>query len=192
MPNLVGRYIFGDFSGSLFMPDGAIFVAEEDANGQWQFSEAAIATEQNGRLNRFVLSFGQDEDGEVYVLTATSAGPTGSTGEVFKLVPASSDGEGAIEIDVENFRFDADDTNGTQVDMVMINVGDTVRWTWRAGVHTITSGEGSSAPDAGALFDEPSDASNQTFSFTFNEAGTFPYFCRFHEAVNMRGVIVVQ
>ena len=97
-----------------------------------------------------------------------------------------------IEINVENFRFDADDNNGTQVDTLTINVGDTVKWNWVAGSHTVTSGEASSAPDAGNLFDEPLNSSNQNFSFTFTETGTFLYFCRPHESLNMKGIIAVQ
>jgi len=115
-------------------------------------------------------------------------GPTGSTGQVLKIVS----GNLPVTIDVENCRFDADNNNNSPVDTVTINVGDTVLWIWRAGVHTITSGESSSAPDVGDLFDVPSNGSNQSFSYTFTEAGTVPYFCRPHESLNMKGVIVVQ
>jgi plastocyanin len=98
-----------------------------------------------------------------------------------------------VEIDIENFRFDADNNDSTQIDTVIINVGDTVRWTWRAGMHTITSGVDSNDPNAGNLFDVPSDMNDQTFSFTFNQAGSFPYFCVFHWlSSDMKGIIEVQ
>jgi plastocyanin len=84
-----------------------------------------------------------------------------------------------VDINVENDRFDADNNNSTQIDTVTIGVGDTLRWTWREGIHTITSGVDSNDPNAGSLFDAPSDSSNQSFSFEFTEAGTFPCFCRF-------------
>jgi glucose/arabinose dehydrogenase/plastocyanin len=189
---LEGRYIFGDFSSNFNTPDGTIFVAEEDKNGEWQIYEASIKftgtdidNQNNSRLNRFILGFGQDINGDVYVFTKTNLGPTGSTGQMFKIVSS------AVEIDVENFRFDADDNDGTQVDTVIISVGDTVRWIWKGGVHTVTSGDGAADPEAGDLFDAPINGSNQNFSFTFTEAGTFPYFCRPHEGLNMKGVIVV-
>lgn len=70
-----------------------------------------------------------------------------------------------------------------------INVGDAVKWT-SSGTHTITSGASSSTPGAGDMFDETlSDA--QTFTFVFNTAGSFPYFCRFHEANGMKGTVTV-
>ena len=189
IPGLVGRYICGDFSSTFITTDGVLFVIEEDENGKWQLSEAGIDGETNGRLNRFLLGFGQDTEGEIYLLTTTSAGPTGTSGQVFKIVSATLP---AAEINVENFRFDADNNDTTQVDTVTIGVGDTVRWVWREGIHTITSGENSSDPDAGTLFDAPIDGNNQSFSFTFTETGTFPYLCRPHETLNMKGIIVVQ
>jgi len=35
-----------------------------------------------------VLGFGQDLQGELYILTARRSGPSGDTGEVFKIIPA--------------------------------------------------------------------------------------------------------
>ena len=57
-------------------------VASPASQGMWPFNEPAISTSPDGRLGRFVLGFGQDLDGEVYVLTA--GGPGG--GEVFRIV----------------------------------------------------------------------------------------------------------
>lgn len=58
---------------------------------------------------------------------------------------------------------------------VMINVGDTVQWTWGAGnFHSVTSVAGSS---------ESFDSGNQsvgTFSHTFTHAGTYVYYCDIH------------
>ena len=31
-----------------------------------------------------------------------------------------------------------------------------------------------------------------TFGFTFNARGTYPYHCAFHEALGMKGVVIVQ
>jgi plastocyanin len=62
---------------------------------------------------------------------------------------------------------------------VMLGVGDTVQWTWSAGGHTSTSGAPGSPTgfwDSGFL------NQGQTFSFTFNSAGSFPYFCSAHGA----------
>ncbi|MBI5095585.1 MAG: hypothetical protein HZB26_24520 [Candidatus Hydrogenedentes bacterium] len=96
-----------------------------------------------------------------------------------------------VQITVKNLVFDADGNDATQVDTVNIHTGDEVDWVWGNGSHTVTSGESSSAPEAGALFDASIDAAHPAFVRTFNDVGTFPYFCRFHELHNMKGVIVV-
>jgi len=88
IPDLSGKYIFGDWSSSFIIPNGRIFVATEKLNGTWQVSAAGITNNMSAALNRYLLGFGQDLDGEIYVLTATRSGPSGETGEVFKLVPA--------------------------------------------------------------------------------------------------------
>ena len=72
-----------------------------------------------------------------------------------------------------------------------IDVGDTVRWTQKDAVtHTTTSGPNGVADglwDSGNM----TLAANTTFSFTFTEAGTHPYFCRPHKSF-MRGTITVN
>jgi len=66
-----------------------------------------------------------------------------------------------------------------------------VTWTATGGIaHTVTSGTGSAAADAGKLFDMPLPA-NGSVKFTFQTPGTYPYFCRIHEAMNMRGTVTV-
>jgi len=67
-----------------------------------------------------------------------------------------------------------------------------VLFKWVNGAHTITSGTGTGDPNAGALFDVPSDVSHPTFTFQFNSVGTTPFFCRPHVTFNMRGVVVVS
>lgn len=72
---------------------------------------------------------------------------------------------------------------------VNIQVGDTVKWTWVGSGHSTTSGTPGS-PDgnwnSGIL------SSGQTFSHTFDAAGTFPYYCMPHGACcNMIGSVAV-
>ena len=73
-----------------------------------------------------------------------------------------------------------------------IEVGDTVRWVWSIGFHTVTSGTGAGDPSVGAFFDSPLNNTTPQVEFTFTEAGTVPYFCRPHEIVDMKGTIVVE
>jgi plastocyanin len=65
-----------------------------------------------------------------------------------------------------------------------ITAGTTVRWTNSgAQPHTITSYRG--------LFDSGDLAAGNSFSFTFNEPGTYYYYCRVHPD-EMWGTIVVR
>jgi plastocyanin len=82
--------------------------------------------------------------------------------------------------------------SGTPVDTAYIMVGETVGWQRLIGIHTLTSGESSVDPQVGMLFDVPLDAGSPTFEHTYTQAGTFPFFCRPHEDLNMRGVVVVE
>lgn len=72
---------------------------------------------------------------------------------------------------------------------ITIEAGDAVKWS-STGTHTVTSGTGSSAPNVGVLFDQ-SLPSGQTFTFTFTTPGTYPYFCRPHEGLGMKGTVTV-
>jgi plastocyanin len=98
----------------------------------------------------------------------------------------------ATTFTIGNFFFDRDGNSATQVDTARIITGQSVLWQWAAGFHTITSGTGGTDPNAGTLFDQPGDSGHPQFTFTFNAAGTFPFFCRFHELSNMRGVVIVS
>ena len=73
-----------------------------------------------------------------------------------------------------------------------IKKGTTVRWTNASSVqHTVTSGASSQLLDKpGAVFDAPL-APGGTFQFTFNQVGVYPYFCRFHEGMGMKGRVKV-
>ncbi|MGH9042384.1 MAG: cupredoxin domain-containing protein [Acidimicrobiia bacterium] len=79
-------------------------------------------------------------------------------------------------------------------DSLAVPVGTTVTWKQTdAGFHTVTSGtvaqgtgDVTTAPDG--KFDSGKIAQDATFEFTFDEAGTFPYFCAVHPAT-MRGQV---
>jgi plastocyanin len=106
-------------------------------------------------------------------------------------VGASAQRPAAAIFTVRNFQFDTDNNMGTQIDTAKISVGETVTWQLVNGFHTVTNGNDSFDPQAGTLFDQPIDPASTSFSFTFNNAGTFPFFCRPHEGL-MAGVVVVQ
>lgn len=83
-------------------------------------------------------------------------------------------------------------------DTVTINVGDTVRWTFAEVGHNVVSG---SACIANNQFCSPNDmdCANSTsspqgamYSHTFNQAGTFAYFCSPHCFNAMTGTVIVN
>jgi len=77
---------------------------------------------------------------------------------------------------------------------VIIAPGDTVQWVWKgpSGFHTVTNGVSSQCANAGLLFDASVNSGSPTFSFVFNNAGKYDYFCRPHELLGMKGVVQVQ
>src|ERR1044071_7679286 len=70
---------------------------------------------------------------------------------------------------------------------VTIHTGDTVLWTWASNNHSVTSG----APNVpNGIFDSQIHNAGFTFSYVFNTAGVFPYYCRVHGAM-MTGSVTV-
>ena len=99
---LEGRYVFGDFSRTFFPPNGSLFAATSESHGLWTIHELTIANRPNGRLGHYVLGFGQDDDGEVYVGVRDVLGPTGTTGRVYRLIPAGGDDDDDDDDDDDN------------------------------------------------------------------------------------------
>ena len=72
---------------------------------------------------------------------------------------------------------------------VSVAVGATVTWSNDdIAVHTVTSGNPTGGIDE--LFDSSIFMSGDTFEFTFNDAGTFDYFCVVHPW--MAGIVNVS
>jgi hypothetical protein len=78
---LNGKYIFGVLSQSSDGMDGAIFAADRTGT-TWNYEKLNITNKTGNELDEFVLGFGKDNDGEVYVLTN---GATTNSGKVYKI-----------------------------------------------------------------------------------------------------------
>jgi plastocyanin len=79
-----------------------------------------------------------------------------------------------------------------------IKVGDSVKWTWASGGHTVTSGMNGAADNK---FCSPADMNcakgatsnaNATYTHLFKAAGAYPYFCLPHAFAGMTGTITVK
>ncbi len=97
----------------------------------------------------------------------------------------------AVIYTVQNYNFDSDGNAATAVDTARIMMGQSVQWNWVNGYHTVTSGVDGNDVNAGMLFDQPLDPYDLSFAYTFNNPGTYPFFCRNHWTVGMKGVVVV-
>src|SRR5262249_6890085 len=79
-----------------------------------------------------------------------------------------------------------------------IAVGDTVRWVWGSGGHSVvrvTNGNASNtfcSPSDSGSEDPPLSNSGATYEHTFTQEGTFPYYCSVHFSLGMTGTIKVQ
>lgn len=82
IPELAGKYIFGDFARSFSTPNGRLFYADLDTH---EIREFLIGN--NESLGLYVKGIGQDASGELYVLGSTVLGPSGETGVALKVVP---------------------------------------------------------------------------------------------------------
>jgi plastocyanin len=78
-------------------------------------------------------------------------------------------------VHVFNFDFSTNPI-GMPIMDATVNLGDTVRWQWDSGVHSVTSVAGSAEQfDSGNM-----SAPGPTFQWTFTHAGVFNYFCDLH------------
>jgi glucose/arabinose dehydrogenase len=89
VPHLGGRYVFADWSRGFASGDGTLLAAHRSGNprgdGNWSWRQLYIKNMPNGRIGAFINGFGQDRDGEVYVLTNGNLAPVGTTGKVWKI-----------------------------------------------------------------------------------------------------------
>jgi glucose/arabinose dehydrogenase len=79
-PDLKGKYIFGVLSQT-DGANGAIYAADRSGS-TWSYEKITIDNTGNGEIGEFVLGFGKDKNGEVYVLTN---GESPNSGRVYKV-----------------------------------------------------------------------------------------------------------
>ncbi len=101
IPELWGKYVFGDFSMSFSTGSGRLFYADLDTG----LIEELMIGAGDRDPGLFVKAFGQDSSGELYLLAGTNLGPFGSSGLVLKIV------------DLCTTRLPGDINNDCKVDM---------------------------------------------------------------------------
>lgn len=96
VPGFQGKYLFADWSWDHMRPRGTLFIAEPPPEGRasmWNWRQLEVELEGGGEFHEYIRSFGEDAEGEVYVLTSEVQGPHGNTGKVWKVVGGGT-GEG--------------------------------------------------------------------------------------------------
>jgi glucose/arabinose dehydrogenase len=93
IPELQGRYVFGDLARH-FASDGRLFFLKRKNvvrnNGRVGRSvPAEFLLDGQPALGLFLLGFGEDASGELYVLANGTGTPGGTTGVILKIVPPS-------------------------------------------------------------------------------------------------------
>ncbi|MCE3258387.1 MAG: glucose/sorbosone dehydrogenase [Bacteroidetes bacterium] len=74
MPAFDGKYIFGDWKGKMYYL--------EESGGKWVMQDMTIEGKKNNDLDFNINSFGEDENGEIYILVQKFTGTFASNGEV--------------------------------------------------------------------------------------------------------------
>jgi glucose/arabinose dehydrogenase len=88
LPHLDGKYVFGDWSRSWALPLGVFFAATRPAAGKgpWSLELLDVKMEDGTKFSGFITAFGEDSEGELYVLINGRTTLTGTTGKVYKMV----------------------------------------------------------------------------------------------------------
>ncbi|XP_687401.7 HHIP-like protein 1 isoform X1 [Danio rerio] len=91
MPNLNGLYIFGDFMSGRLMS-----LKENPETGKWSYKEICMGNDKTcsfpkliNSYYKYIISFGEDEAGELYFLATGAASATARAGVVYKIVDPS-------------------------------------------------------------------------------------------------------
>jgi glucose/arabinose dehydrogenase len=88
IPGLQGKYVFGDWSRSWALAQGVMLVGTRpERDGRWRIEPLPLSTHPAGHIGEYLLAFGEDADGELYVLTNGGNTPTGRSGKIYRLMP---------------------------------------------------------------------------------------------------------
>lgn len=90
LPQLAGKYIFADWSKHFSLPQGVLFTGTRGADGKWSLAQLEPESPAGSHLGAFVWAFGEDSDGELYVLTNQTGALGTKSGKIWKLVKAGN------------------------------------------------------------------------------------------------------
>ncbi|NNF01594.1 MAG: glucose dehydrogenase [Bacteroidia bacterium] len=77
--SLYGKYVYAEWNGKLFY-------LSKDENDLWSNYSLNIRSINGNNLKENINSFGEDENGELYILSQDSGGPFSKKGKVYKII----------------------------------------------------------------------------------------------------------
>ena len=167
-------------------PDGETifeltFVDPNNAMGSWEFSGNALAV-HTMYTNQFTVS---------YSISATAtAGQTIEVEDKADMKDTSEPQTIHVEIPVATSVPGCEETNSCYSPAdVTIKAGDTVHWmNVDTAAHTVTGGSPADGPSG--VFDSSLVMADAVYAFTFDEIGSYDYFCMVHPW--MTGTVTVN
>ena len=162
-------------------------------------SNATIAVAATGEVFSYASVIDGNTTDPIFVVGAEDQTPTGGNAQTR-----------TVEVPSGAIAWMDDSSHSSETD---IHVGDTVQWSWSGSTHGVVSGScsstggggggyvggggnstsgygGSDCTPDGRFSSGGSHAGPYTFSFTFTQAGTYPYYCLIHQGM-MKGKVVV-
>lgn len=88
LPQLTGKYVFADWSKNMGLPQGVLFTATKGNDGKWTLDQLEPESHPGQGIGAYVWAFGEDKDGELYVLTNQTGSLGSKSGKIWKLVKA--------------------------------------------------------------------------------------------------------
>ena len=162
-------------------PDGETifaltFVDPKNAMGSWEFKGNALAV-HTMNPTEFTVSYSVSA-----IATAGKPAPEMVEKPTTEIAPVDPKGPQTVMVDMPSGTAvpGCEETNECYIPAsVTINVGDTVEWTNSdTAAHTVTGGSPAEGPSG--VFDSSLVLGGAQYSFTFEESGSFNYFCMVH------------
>lgn len=127
----------------------------------------------------------------VALISLVACSSSGTSGGSSERSPATETSK--VQVSLSGIAFEPE--------VIEIDAGTSVSWINEDDIlHTVTSGAGKKQGVPGVsedvpgrhdgMFEQEMDGAGTTFTFTFEEAGTFPYFCAIH--AGMTGKVIVD
>ena len=190
LPQLEGRYLFGDWSGPPGSSGAPLFVATPSEEGMWEWEELEL--DPDADFNQRLLAFGQDLSGELYVLGTSRNGPAGDTGVVYRMINTSGvAAEAPLEVP-EAFVLLQNYPNpfnpSTQIQFELRNAGAvTVQVFDALGRHVATLADGLYAAGAHAVEWNATDAAGRSVP-----SGVYVYQLRTADGMASRTMTLIR